>query len=213
MTKNSNKLKLTAIIFTINAPSIMAAGIPQPDVLIFGTITIDGAIITANDSVTVIARAPGVADPVGKYKMGDLDTAGDRYAVRVRLESLVPGTTVSSDSVSFSPGDTRTVNLFVKQGSGKEQPTGSPVTITQQGALVSRNISVGSMPSPGDFDNDHDVDLLDFGQFQICFTGQCPSTPCKPPLYSNPNCAHGDFDNDGDVDLIDFGQFQVAFTG
>jgi hypothetical protein len=66
---------------------------------------------------------------------------------------------------------------------------------------------------PGDYDADGDVDLLDFGRFQLCFTGTCAGPPCEPTLYVDHNCAVMDFDDDGDVDLPDFGQFQIAFTG
>jgi hypothetical protein len=56
-----------------------------------------------------------------------------------------------------------------------------------------------------DFDCDNDVDLLDFGQFQLCFGG--PDTPFAD------GCDQADGDGDGDVDLLDFGGFQLAFTG
>jgi hypothetical protein len=58
---------------------------------------------------------------------------------------------------------------------------------------------------PGDHDADGDVDLLDFGQFQLCFSGSGGAVGL--------GCDPFDFDDDGDVDLIDFGQFQLAFTG
>lgn len=59
--------------------------------------------------------------------------------------------------------------------------------------------------SAGDMDGDGDVDLVDFGEFQLCFTGSTGtlSTGCE--------CA--DFDGDNDADLVDFGAFQLAFTG
>lgn len=57
----------------------------------------------------------------------------------------------------------------------------------------------------GDFDADGDVDLVDFGQFQLCFTGGMESV--------TPNCECADFDGDLDADLVDFGEFQLAFTG
>jgi hypothetical protein len=57
----------------------------------------------------------------------------------------------------------------------------------------------------GDFDGDGDVDLVDFGEFQICFSG--------PGVSAGDECARGDFDGDGDVDLADFGGFQLAFSG
>jgi RHS repeat-associated protein len=57
--------------------------------------------------------------------------------------------------------------------------------------------------SPGDADGDGDIDLVDFGQFQLCFTGS--SAIATPP------CRRLDYDNDGDVDLVDFGNLQLTF--
>ncbi|MCK4661134.1 MAG: hypothetical protein KAV82_16560, partial [Phycisphaerae bacterium] len=61
-------------------------------------------------------------------------------------------------------------------------------------------------PDPADFDEDCDVDLVDYAAFQACLNG-----PNNPPAGG---CAvDADFDDDGDVDLKDFAEFQVAFTG
>lgn len=65
--------------------------------------------------------------------------------------------------------------------------------------------SSNTSATAGDCDNDGDIDLIDFGQFQLCYTGSGGS------LDSGCQCA--DFDGDGDCDLIDFGAFQIAFTG
>jgi glucose/arabinose dehydrogenase len=59
--------------------------------------------------------------------------------------------------------------------------------------------------SPGDCDDDGDVDLVDFGTFQLCFNG--------PGVAIGAECGCADFDGDNDVDLTDFGQLQLAFTG
>lgn len=59
---------------------------------------------------------------------------------------------------------------------------------------------------PGDADNDGDVDLLDFGRMQDCFSGE--DVP-----YSPAECALCDFDADADVDTEDFVRFQLAVTG
>ncbi|MFH0982655.1 MAG: M14 family zinc carboxypeptidase [Planctomycetota bacterium] len=49
----------------------------------------------------------------------------------------------------------------------------------------------------GDYDGDTDVDLVDFGWFQLCF-GSSPSSECKAAF---------DFDGDATVDLPDFAEF------
>jgi hypothetical protein len=60
--------------------------------------------------------------------------------------------------------------------------------------------------TPGDFDFDGDVDLVDFAEFQLCV----PAVGDRP----TPIClAAFDFDTDGDIDLVDFGGFTLAFTG
>ena len=57
----------------------------------------------------------------------------------------------------------------------------------------------------GDLDGDGDVDLDDFDEFPVCFTG--PGGGAPPP------CHTFDFDFDNDVDLADFGALQFLFTG
>jgi hypothetical protein len=58
----------------------------------------------------------------------------------------------------------------------------------------------------GDYDEDGDVDLVDFAAFQTCFTGpgNLPSASCRVAF---------DSDDDADIDLADFGNFQLSFTG
>ena len=56
----------------------------------------------------------------------------------------------------------------------------------------------------GDFEPDGDVDLADFAQFEICFTG--------PGGALAPGCEPGAFDLDDDVDCDDWGQFVLAWT-
>ena len=58
----------------------------------------------------------------------------------------------------------------------------------------------------GDGNGDGDIDLLDMGAFQICFTGaDVPTT--------EPTCSIFDFDGDTDIDLFDFGRLQAAIAG
>ena len=57
----------------------------------------------------------------------------------------------------------------------------------------------------GDFDGDGDVDLADFAQFEICFTG--------PGGTLAPGCGPGDFDGDNDIDCDDWAEFPLVWTG
>lgn len=59
--------------------------------------------------------------------------------------------------------------------------------------------------NPGDADADGDLDLVDFGGFQLCFDPQAADL--------SEECFVFDLDFDGDVDLVDFSNFQLAFTG
>lgn len=57
-----------------------------------------------------------------------------------------------------------------------------------------------------ELDGDGDVDLADFGVFQLCFTGIGSGGV-------EPDCVCADIDNDCDVDLTDFNGFQLLYTG
>jgi hypothetical protein len=59
---------------------------------------------------------------------------------------------------------------------------------------------------PGDCDNDGDVDLDDFTEFEACLAGPAGG-------LSQPDCTCFDLNANGDVDLDDFADFQEAFTG
>jgi hypothetical protein len=58
----------------------------------------------------------------------------------------------------------------------------------------------------GDMDVDGDVDLSDFGAFQICYTG-------NGNVQTDPLCAGAKLDGDGDVDDSDFAVFQSCLSG
>jgi hypothetical protein len=58
----------------------------------------------------------------------------------------------------------------------------------------------------GDYDGDGDIDLEDFGHFQLCLSGS--TIP-----QSDPACLDARFDGDSDVDGDDFGVFQLCFNG
>jgi hypothetical protein len=75
------------------------------------------------------------------------------------------------------------------------------------GLIASYSATLSVNPAEnGDFDGDGDVDLVDFSNFQICYTG----SPCDGIGLE---CSAADMDHYDCVDLVDFGLFQLAFTG
>ena len=64
---------------------------------------------------------------------------------------------------------------------------------------------------PGDMDGDADVDLTDFAEFSVCYTGAGVTAPppgCEPCEFRG-----ADLDGDDDVDLADFATFAVNHGG
>jgi subtilisin family serine protease len=59
----------------------------------------------------------------------------------------------------------------------------------------------------GDFDDDGDIDLADYGVFLSCYNG------ANQPPQNPATCGVSDFDNDGDVDLTDYGVFLWCYNG
>lgn len=63
-----------------------------------------------------------------------------------------------------------------------------------------------SAQTPGDCDDDADIDILDFEQSLDCTTGPDSTS-------TNPDCACANLDGDEDIDFADFAIFQRIFTG
>ncbi|MCP4590212.1 MAG: hypothetical protein GY842_05690 [bacterium] len=75
------------------------------------------------------------------------------------------------------------------------------------GTLNEAEMSINVVDNtPGDFDNDGDVDLEDYDYYQDCHAG-----PDLPP--ARPTCDMADLDQDTDVDLDDFDLFGSAVSG
>lgn len=71
-----------------------------------------------------------------------------------------------------------------------------------------------------DMDRDGDVDQVDFGMWQVCYTRPAPTAPLSPECDClDREDANGDgffnppVDGDGDVDLDDFLKFQLCASG
>ncbi|UCD29397.1 MAG: immunoglobulin domain-containing protein [Planctomycetota bacterium] len=78
--------------------------------------------------------------------------------------------------------------------------------VSNAGGSTASNAATLSLPAPGDFDIDGDVDQEDFGHLQLCMSGiGIPQT--------DPDCQDADFDDDTDVDQGDFNIFENCMSG
>lgn len=127
----------------------------------------------------------------------------DNRAV-VKAELYVDGAFVATNPTS-PYADFVWDSTSVADGSHEVKVTVYDAALNEQS--LTRNVTVANDPAAlGDFDYDGDVDVSDFGIFQICFNG-----PSRPPTLAG--CVVSDFDRDGDVDLSDFSVFLSCFNG
>jgi hypothetical protein len=134
----------------------------------------------------------GGGDPIILSGFGTYTIGGDP-AITHRLELTLQ----HGDSAPFNvDSGFQLLGTVVFPGIEIVSPSGTECVIT--------TVSVDAI-ALGDSDQDADVDLVDFNDFQLCFTGS--------EQTASSECRHQDFDDDGDVDLTDFAEFQLAFTG
>lgn len=147
----------------LSAPSVAWAGIPEPDTVFYGSVQIDGAAAPAG---TVVTAHRG-ADVLASYALGTDATLGDLYALRIRVESVQAGQTLS-------PGATQTGDTVLLSIDGTDV---AQAWIAGRGVFVQRDLEI-SGTGPSDFDGDGVPDFLD----------RCPGTP---------DAAQDDTDGDG----------------
>lgn len=175
-----------------------SAGIPQPDTIFYGSVTINGQVITATDDVTIVARVTGVPNPVGLYKMGQGALAEDNYVLRVRLEASVPDSPAGDNAAQVG----QTAQILVRLGTGPENFV-QEVALSSIGLLQRLDLNASILPA--NCVADTNVDLADHRSFRDCIGGPGEDAP--------PICACADVDGDGHVDLKDWRWLQRGFTG
>ncbi len=125
-----------------------------------------------------------------------LDVFGDGTDMRLITDVVLPTVQFVGDPTASGTGGGRRI-AFNDDGDMLFRLAFSDST---EGVFSTSALSV-----PGDFDADGDVDIDDFTQFELCFTG--PGVPFAP------GCEPGDFDLDSDIDCNDWTQFKVEWTG
>ena len=121
-------------------------------------------------------------DPTGGDSTGPADV--DTITVHYTTASLAAGTHNATITISDS------------NATNNPQTIAVTLTVTDDGIVI---------VAP-DFDQDGDVDQIDFGHFQACLTGEGVE-------QTDPNCQDTKLDTDIDVDSSDFSIFQGCLSG
>lgn len=200
--------KAITVVFLTTAisASLVLAGIPEPDLVVYGTVTINGQPVTSADPVTIRARLGG--DLLDEYAMGFTPAAGDSYVLRIPLENLADGAAPSGGKVVFDPGNPvpPVVDIYVQDDTGPEV-LADQVAITDRGLIVNLNLEIGI--SLGDMNCDTYINEADIPLFVEALL--------DPDAYdlAHPDCdsSQADMDGSGTPDGKDAQGFVEALMG
>lgn len=187
------RAKIMLLLTVVVLATALQAGIPEPDMTLFGEVIVAGRPMGARNNVSIIARVSGDPDSlVGACRIGDSPVAGDYYVLRIRLESLADGSAQSSNAALVG----QTVNIFVRISDHLEFFAGS-VTITESGIAQYLNLYNGSMVFPdADVNTDGVVNFKDLARIAQCWDRRDCGT-------INDWCNAADIDHSTAVDFID----------
>lgn len=189
-------------MFVAFASSAAVAGVQLPDLVLTGEICIHGVPQGAGSDVTVIAHRGSVTGPiVGTYRMGTRLPLGNRYALRVRMESGADNQPRSDNAAR--PGDM--IVVTVRQGTGPEQGSLTH-SAAQFGQVVQFPIVIGTgecTAVPGDTNCDGRVNNFDINAFILAL-----SDPAEYAVqYPNCSILSADANRDGRVNNFDIDAF------
>ena len=178
----------------------------------------DKRFIGAGSVASGSAELTGGSNPYGmQLALDNSNTAGvtassaaEAASATSGLEGLLPYADLDLDPAAESVR----VMVFIQRsngevgnqtlpglGGGYDNPGFAPYFIDYPGLQY----ATVSMHLPGDADNDHDVDLDDYGEFAECMTGPDAGPPAT-------GCDLFDFDLDNDVDLVDCREFEAVLA-
>ncbi len=195
----------------VSAAVVTAADtIPEPDLILYGQVCLDGGPATDADDVAVIARTTIAKTPieVGTYRMGQQPSASDCrgdtdcFVLRVRIETVPEGVDPSGTAVVLNLSAPATIDLFVNEGESAEAPAGQLV-VSDRGVI--RRLNLSTIPATADINGDMRKDIIDYGLLRGAFTG--------PVVETTQVCDPTDINRDGHVDLRDYAQLQAEFEG
>jgi hypothetical protein len=127
------------------------ARIPEPDVIFYGTATLEDRQFTADDTdVTIVVKMNDTV--LAAYTMGDEQNAGDRYVLAVPLDAIDP-----QESDTSRPGDSVKIYLIANV----TEFLAATVTVGERGSATRLDIDAtdtdgDGIPDGQDDDDDND---------------------------------------------------------
>ena len=121
------------------------AEIPEPDNIVYGTITLDNVAVTAaRTDVVVEARRETNGPAIASYRMGSSSQAGNFYSLRLKLESIAP---------AFDPDASQLgANLFIVVRDASGVRAQATYTIAERGQF--QRLDFGTAVPVPDSDGD-----------------------------------------------------------
>jgi hypothetical protein len=157
--RNGLKLTLPLFLWAILIAPIANASIPEPDHLLYGTVSFDDQLLTAaNSNVSIVLEFNG--NEVASYTLGTNPQVQDRYLIEVPITAT---TTIGEQN--FRPGDV----LQVLYRSGSVSRTAGEMVIAARGTITELNLAVSSEDTsvivvPNDQDGDGIPDSVELAQ-------------------------------------------------
>jgi len=119
------------------------ATLPEPDNLLYGNITLDGALVTAaRTDVIIQARRTTNGPAIASYRMGANPALGNFYSLRLLLESVTPIAGTNASQIAES--------LFIVVTDGSGLRTQTSYTIPDRG--VAQRVDFGAAAVDSDAD-------------------------------------------------------------
>lgn len=155
---NSVAKKLTVMALLMLPVTVTQAVIPEPDNLLFGTVSLDGQQLTAaNTGVKLVLEYDG--NEIGNYTMGDFIAARNQYVLEVPVDSVKERRTSA-----LRVGDT----LAIRFRQGTSSILAATFDVAERGStyemdlvLVSEDFIIGSDPDSPDSDGDGISDVYE----------------------------------------------------
>ena len=140
ISKLNNAKKMLAVSAMLVAASARA-GLPEPGARIYGTVALNGVIVTASDTTVVVeARKTPLGSPIASYRMGSQAAAGNFYSLKVNAEAAAP----LSDANNVIFGD----SIFIVVRNATSDLNQTTFVVSERG--MTARVDFGAVDTDGD---------------------------------------------------------------